>query len=255
MVDLHTHVLPGIDDGCRTLEQSVDLVRAAAADGIRVLAATPHVRADFPTDAATMQRLVREVRRAVADEGIPVDVLPGGELALDRLELLPLDDLRSFGLGGNPAMLLLEFPYAGWPLDLADRAFQLQTTGITPVLAHPERNAEVQAAPERLAPLVERGVLVQVTAASLEGRLGRSAEKAARALVERELAHLLASDAHTPDVRRVGLRGAAAAVGDDALAAWLTHDVPRALVDRTAVPPRPQPATRPARRRWPRLPL
>jgi hypothetical protein len=102
VIDLHTHVLPGVDDGCRTLEQSLDLARAAVEDGIRAIAATPHVRSDFPTSPETMERLVDEVREAVAAEGLPLDVLRGGELALDRLELLSLDEVRRFGLGGNP---------------------------------------------------------------------------------------------------------------------------------------------------------
>ena len=249
MIDLHSHVLPGVDDGCRTLEQSIDLARAAAADGIRVLAATPHVRSDFPTEPETMERLVAEVRAAVAAEGIELEVLPGGELALDRLDLLPLDEARRFGLGGNDAVLLVEFPYAGWPLGLEDRLFRLRAAGVTPVLAHPERNVEVQARPARLAPLVAAGTLVQVTAASLEGRLGRSSRAAAHALLEAGLVHLLASDAHTPDVRRVGLSGAAAAVGDEALAAWLTEEVPAAIVAGERLPERP--AARRRRRRWP----
>jgi protein-tyrosine phosphatase len=244
VIDLHTHVLPGVDDGCRTLEQSLDLVRAAAADGVEALAATPHVRSDFPTEPGTMERLVAEVRDAVAEAGLAVDVLPGGEIALGRLEELELAELRRFGLGGNPGFLLLEFPYSGWPLDLERRVFDLQATGITPVLAHPERNAAVQADPSRLAQLVGRGVLVQVTAASLEGRLGSSSRSAARVLVESGLAHLLASDAHMPDVRRVGLSGAAETVGDTALARWLTEGVPEAIVSRRRLPERPAPPLR-----------
>jgi protein-tyrosine phosphatase len=252
VIDLHTHVLPGVDDGCGTLEESLELVRASAADGIRALAATPHVRSDFPTEPETMERLVREVREAAAAAALEVEVLPGGEIAFDRLEELSPEQIRRFGLGGNPDFALLEFPYFSWPFGLEQRLFRLQAAGITPVLAHPERNADVQAAPERLEEHVGRGVLVQVTAASLEGRLGGAAHRAARSLLESGLVHLLASDAHTPEVRRVGLAGAAEAVGDGALARWLTEDVPHAIVQRTRLPERPVPAT-PPRRGWRRL--
>lgn len=239
MIDLHTHVLPGIDDGCRTLKESVDLARAAAEDGVRTLAATPHVRFEYPTKPATMERLVGEVRAAVEEARIPIEILPGGELALDWLDQLTPEELGRFGLGGNPAVVLLEFPYVGWPQGLDGLVFRLQADGKTVVLAHPERNVEVQADPASLGELVGRGVLVQVTAAALDGRLGSASRKTARVLLDRGLAHTLASDAHTPDVRRVGLRVAAEAVGDPDLARWLTEYVPRALIDGERLPERP----------------
>lgn len=248
VIDLHTHILPGIDDGCRTLEESVDLARAAAEDGVRTLVATPHVRFEYPNQPAVMERLVGEVRAAVAEAGIPIEILPGGEVALDWLDQLTPEELDRFGLGGNPAVVLVEFPYSGWPLELDGRVFRLQAEGKTVVLAHPERNAEVQADPAALGDLVARGVLVQVTASSLDGRLSGAARKTARALLDRGLVHLLASDAHSPDVRRVGLRAAAEAVGDPDLARWLTERVPRALLDGAPVPDRPAGTARRAAR-------
>ena len=221
------------------MEQAVDIAAAAYRDGTRVLAATPHVRSDYPTTPATMERLVAELRAALVAHSIPLDVRPGGEIALDRLAELSHDDLRRFGLGGSRGYLLLEMPYAGWPHGLRERVFQLQLAGFTPVLAHPERNADVQAAPGRLEPLVEAGALVQVTAASVDGRLGRSARASAVDLIKRGLAHLLASDAHAPDLRGIGLSAARAAVGDRALGRWLTEDVPGAIVEGAPAPQRP----------------
>jgi protein-tyrosine phosphatase len=239
MIDLHSHILPGVDDGARTLEESVALARLASVEGIDVVAATPHVRDDYRTTAHEMERLVAEVRAALADGGVPLDVLPGAEIALDQLASLGEDELRRFGLGGNPKYVLLEFPYYGWPLELGARVWELRARGITPVLAHPERNAEVQAAPERLRPLVEQGALVQLTAASLNGRLGGRARAAAFELLGRNLAHLLASDLHASNVRGIGLARAARAVGDEKLARWLTTDVPAAIVAGQPVPERP----------------
>ena len=245
MIDLHSHILPGVDDGARSLEDSLEIARAAVADGIEVLAATPHVRDDYPTPAGTMEVLVGEVRRALVRERIPLDVRKGGELALDRLDRLPEGELRRFGLAGNPDYLLVEFPYYGWPLSLPPTVFRLRTLGVTAVLAHPERNAEVQASPERLRPLVDAGALVQVTAASLDGRLGRAPLETGLLLVEQGLAHVLASDAHHATVRAVGMRAAAEAVGDPGLARWLAHDVPAAIVAGGPLPPRPE-----TRRGW-----
>jgi protein-tyrosine phosphatase len=251
LIDLHTHILPGVDDGSRTLEDALDMARAAVADGIRAVAATPHVRDDFPTDAARMERGVAELRSALAEEGIALDVLPGGELALDRLGRLSEDELSGFGLGGNPDYLLLETPYTGWPLALPEQVRALATRGIVPVLAHPERNPDVQRDPERLRPLVLMGALCQVTASSLDGRIGKQARRTGLHLVQTGLAHLVASDAHTPDVRGIGMADAAASVGDEALAGWLTYGVPAAIVGGTELPPRPQ--ARPRRRLFRRV--
>lgn len=219
------------------------MCHAAARDGITVLAATPHVRRDYPTTPEQMERTLGDVRTAVGDV---LQLVPGGEIDVEELDRPP-DELARFALAGNARFLLVETPYLGWPLDLADRLFQLRTRGITPVLAHPERNADVQRRPELLEPIVAGGTLVQLTAAAVDGRLGRSSKSCAATLIERELVHLIASDAHAPSVRAIGMSSAAAAVGDEALARWLTLDVPRAIVDDERIPPRPV-AARPRRR-------
>ncbi|MDE3191552.1 MAG: protein-tyrosine-phosphatase [Acidobacteriota bacterium] len=240
MIDLHSHVLPGIDDGVRTIEASLELLRAAAGDGIDRIAATPHVREDYPTTPREMELRLADLCGAAREAAIPVEVLGGAELDLAFAARLEDDDLRRFGLGGNPSLLLLEFPYLGWPLPLADLVFDLQLRGYRVVLAHPERNADVQLDPERLRPLVDNGVVVQLTAASLDGRLGGAPRAAARRLLDARLAHLVASDAHAPDVRSVGLSGAARASGDEALAQWLTEQVPDALLAGRPLPERPE---------------
>jgi protein-tyrosine phosphatase len=240
VIDLHSHILPGVDDGPATLEESLELARRAAADGVRVVAATPHVRDDYPTEPATMERRVAELDAAIRREDIPLDVRPGAEIAIEWLDRLSDDDLVRFGLAGSPHHLLIEFPYAGWPLSLHEWVFRLVTRQITPVIAHPERNAEVQADPEELRPLVDAGALVQITAASLAGRIGRASRVAALALIKLGLAHVLASDAHTPGVREEGLLAAAEAVEDPDLARWLTQDVPTAIVTDSPLPSRPR---------------
>jgi protein-tyrosine phosphatase len=135
--------------------------------------------------------------------------------------------------------LLLEFPYVGWPVGLPELVFRLRVRGFAIVLAHPERNSDVQERPERLRELVDAGVFVQLTAASVDGRLGRRNAAGAKALLDAELAHLIASDAHAPAIRAIGMGAAAEAVGDAPLAWWLTHEVPEALLAGEAPPPRP----------------
>jgi protein-tyrosine phosphatase len=252
VIDLHLHLLPGVDDGPQTLAESVELARASSADGVRVAAATPHVRDDYPTTADDMERLVRELRSALTAAQVPLDVRPGGEIALERLPDLTLDELRRFGLGGTQRYVLLEFPYYGWPLGLATQVSVLATRGFVAVLAHPERNPDVRAEPERLRPIVEQGALVQLTAASVDGRLGARTRATAFELLDRSLAHLLASDAHGPVIRGAGLSSAVSALGDPELGRWLTTDVPAAMLAGRPLPERVRPPA-PRRRRLRRL--
>jgi protein-tyrosine phosphatase len=247
VIDLHSHILPGLDDGARTIEEARELARRAAADGVTAIAATPHVRADFPTRAEQMEERVAELRRDFADQGIPVELLHGGEVAIDMLPRLNADDRERFTLAQSGRYLLLEFPYRGWPLALEQCVFELQTAGLTPLLAHPERNAEAQSDPGRLAEAVRIGALVQVTAASLDGRLGRSSAAAAQRLLELRLVHVLASDAHTPEIREAGLAPAVESLGDEALGRYLTVEAPAAIV---AGEPVPEPPALKRRRRF-----
>jgi protein-tyrosine phosphatase len=243
VIDLHSHVLPGVDDGAQTVEDSRDLASKAASEGITAIAATPHVRHDYPTTPDRMETGVAALRTDFSEQGIAVEILHGGEVDLDAMRGLDQDDLRRFTIAQSGRYLLVEFPFRGWPLDLEQRLFDLALSGIAPILAHPERNAAVQAEPGRLGPIVERGGLVQITAASLDGRIGRSARKAAQDLIEAGHAHILASDAHRPEIREVGLAAAVETL-DDELAGYLTQIAPAAIVVGEAVSPPPVPRRR-----------
>jgi protein-tyrosine phosphatase len=244
VIDLHSHILPGLDDGSRTVDDARALARRAADDGVTAIAATPHVRSDYPTRPDEMEQGVLRLREDFVEQRIQVEVLHGGEIDLGSLGSLDDDDLRRFSLARSERYVLLEFPYSGWPLGLEETVYGLGLRGLTPVLAHPERNRKVQSDPGRLTEAVRLGALVQLTAASLDGRLGRSSERAADRLLERGLAHLLASDAHTPAIREAGLADAAEAVGDDNLAAYLTTEAPAAIVAGEVVPSPPRRARR-----------
>lgn len=247
MIDLHSHILPGLDDGSRTVEDARALARRAAEDGVTAIAATPHVRSDYPTLPEEMERGVRLLREDFVEQGIHVEVVHGAEIDLGLLSSLDDDALRRFSFAQAGRYLLLEFPYSGWPAALEETVYGLGLRGYAPVLAHPERNREVQSNPARLGEAVRLGALVQLTAASLDGRIGRSSQKAAGRLLELGLAHLLASDAHTAEIREAGLAAAAESVGDEALAHYLTAEAPGAIVAGEPVPPPPRKARR---RRW-----
>ena len=230
MIDLHAHILPGFDDGVRSIEEARELARLAAAEGVTAIAATPHVRGDYPTTAERMLRGVSLLRDDFAREGVDVDVLTGGELDLDRLWELDAADVQRFTLAGTGRWLLVEMPYRGWPALFERKVEALRGQGIETLLAHPERNDVVQLDPLRLESLVQSGMRVQITAASVEGRLGAPPRDCAHRLIEHGLVHVLATDAHGPAVREGGLAGALESLGDAVLGRRLTVDNPTAIV-------------------------
>jgi protein-tyrosine phosphatase len=239
VIDLHTHLLPGIDDGPVTLAESLELAATFVAEGVTSAICTPHVRDDYATTPDAMESALALLEQELAASEIPLEIRGGGEIAIDELLRLDPRTRARFGLGGNPRLLLLEFPYYGWPLALEPIVSDLASAGTVALIAHPERSREVQDAPLRLAPLVESGAYIQLTASSLAGRAGSAVTECARALLANGLAHVVASDSHGPAVRRAGLGSVAAALGDEALATWLTERVPAALLAGATPPPRP----------------
>ncbi|HEU0025379.1 MAG TPA: CpsB/CapC family capsule biosynthesis tyrosine phosphatase [Thermoleophilaceae bacterium] len=196
--DLHFHLLPGVDDGPTDLAESVDLARAAVADGTRIVVATPHVRRDFVTDPLDLVDRVRELRAALAEARVPLDVRRGGELGHDLVGLLRQAELEAIAQGptGN-RWLLVETPFEGFTADFHAATAELRGRGFGVVLAHPERTAfaatdGVQGLRRELA----SGSLAQVNAMSLTGRHGEEALEAGHALVSLGLADVVASDAH-----------------------------------------------------------
>ena len=243
-IDLHSHVLPGLDDGVATLAEGVALARALAASGATIVAATPHVSRRYPNTPERIAEAFAGVTEALAAVELPLELLSGAEVSFEQLERLDRDDLTALTFGRSGRCLLLEFPYDQWPDSLPQRLAALVAEGVTPLLAHPERNAVVQRAPQRLAGIVEGGALVQVNAGSVTGAFGVAAAAAARSLLDSGLAHVIASDSHHPHDRPTV--AAAAAQLPEQLARWLALDVPGALV--RGVQPAPRPPARPRRR-------
>jgi protein-tyrosine phosphatase len=254
VIDMHTHVLPGLDDGPATLAGSVAVAEIAAHAGTRTLVATPHLRADHP--AVRPEELAdraRALSEHLQERGLPVEVLPGAEVDLGAATALPDEQLALATLDGNGSDLLIETPYGPLPDDFADRLLALAGRGFRLTLAHPERSPTVQARPDVVGDLVERGVFVQLTARSLTGR--GASTPAARTLLDRGWAHVLASDAHTVDRRPPDL-GASLRQAVDAFPRaadeleWMVTDAPRAILDGRPLGERPARQARRRRRLW-----
>ena len=206
MIDLHCHLLPGLDDGPATVEESLELARAACAAGIETIVATPHIREDYPFDPAEIAVRARELEQALGEAGIALRVMQGAEVAITRVPDLDQAALGALCLGAGPYMLV-ESPYTYATTILEETVFELQVQGFRPVLAHPERAPSFQQEPDRLVGLVERGVLCSVTAASMMGTFGRTVQRFTALIFSKQLVHNVASDAHDPVRRPVDLRG------------------------------------------------
>ncbi|HZV73372.1 MAG TPA: CpsB/CapC family capsule biosynthesis tyrosine phosphatase [Conexibacter sp.] len=250
MIDLHCHVLPGVDDGPATVEAALDLARGARADGITTIAATPHVESSYPgIDSARIRASVRELQQRLDAARIDVRIVPGAEVAPTRAVELGDAELRALTLGGGP-WLLLECPLAatGAP-GFTGVARSLVRRGHRLLLAHPERSPIFLRTPSLIDELVAEGMLAQVTAGALSGRYGRSVRDLALGLVERETVHVVASDGHGSH-RPARIAGELRDTGiGPALTDWLARDAPAALLAGTALPPRPQVARRARRKR------
>jgi protein-tyrosine phosphatase len=197
LVDLHCHVLPAVDDGVRDEQEAVALAARAAAGGVAVIVATPHVRVggafDFRSIPDRVERLNAVLRRAA----VAVEVRPGAEVDWEAAASLTDEELASLALGGRGRLLLVETPARPEPA-FADAVEELVGRGFRPVLAHPERSRlDLDVA----ARLVARGALAQVTAVSLLGAGGERIRTRAHALLQRGIAHFVASDAHGVDQR------------------------------------------------------
>jgi len=239
MIDLHCHVLPGIDDGPSTTASSIALARAAAEVGVRRIVATPHVSTRYPNEADSIARLVEEVAFALTREGVKVGVQAGAEIALEHIPEIPSEELASLGLGGGE-WLLVEPPFGPLVPSLGDTVTALQQAGHKVVLAHPERCPTFHRDPAMLERLVRSGVLTSVTAGALVGRFGKDVRHFALDMAAAKLIHNVASDAHDAKRRRPGLREEIEHAGLGDLMEWLTQEVPAAILGGDDIPPRPR---------------
>ena len=206
MIDIHIHVLPGVDDGAKDMAEAVEMCRLAFEDGCTALVAAPHMldgMFDVPPEKAL--KGAAELRAELARRGLPLGVELGADvhIASDLPGLVRSGKVLT--VAGKKRHLMVELPRDVLPLGLEGMLFALRLANVTPIITHPERNLEVQRAPDLLVPLVEEGNLVQITAGSLTGDFGDAPERCSEELVVRNLAHFVASDAHSATRRRPGM--------------------------------------------------
>jgi protein-tyrosine phosphatase len=197
MIDLHSHILPGIDDGARTMKESLALAQAYASAGYCQVIATPHLvmGTRWTPSVDRIKALVADLNRAIAKRGIALTVLAGMEIALDPQisELLDTGGLRSLG---NSTYLLIETPFQQFPPGWEQIIFSIRAKGYAILLAHPERCMQLADNADGVDRLKNAGVFFQINLGSVSGRYGRAVARTAQAMLRRGQAHCLATDSH-----------------------------------------------------------
>lgn len=208
MIDLHSHILPGIDDGAKTTEDSLVMARIAVDNGTTVIVATPHViEGRWLPEWSTIMRLCAELSSELKKKNIALTIVPGAEVALNM-------DILDLIAGPGPycindgRYMLVELPATHIPQYTDEFFFTLQARGISPILAHPERHPDIARNPELIIEWVNKGILMQVNGPSLVGKMGDRAMQTAEVLLNSNLVHFFGSDTHGPRSRTPLLTGA-----------------------------------------------
>ncbi len=241
MIDIHTHIIPALDDGPPDMETSVGIGRLAASEGITAMISTSHSEEGAAVGYQGMNKRLDEVRAAWGEEGLNIRLELGLEIFLQPSTPAELKSGRVWPLAGSK-YVLVELPYQPWPAYAEPTLFDLQLEGYVPILAHPERYTAIQADPNLMYSLAERGVLAQVTAGALLGQQGDVARRCAEVLVRHNLVQILSSDTHgvTERKRTPALKAALGVVeslaGPDAAYAMVQTNPAAVLSDGSLVP-------------------
>lgn len=232
MIDLHNHLLPGIDDGAEDMERSLELARIAVADGISHLVCTPHIHPGrYENTPSSIAAALLQLRQALTAAGIDLKVSAAAEVrfGMELMAGIAEGSIPFLGEWQGQKVLLLEFPHAEVPFGAEKLTGWLLSRNIRPMIAHPERNKGLMKNPGRLKPFLDQGCLLQLTAGSLVGRFGEACQELAESLLQSGKVTILATDAHNakyrPPLLAEGMQAAAAIVGERA-AVTLAKDNP-----------------------------
>jgi len=235
MIDIHSHILPGIDDGVKTEDDAVEFARMAEADGITTIVATPHCKEGFYfNDRARVLKEVGKLRTRLSAEGVGLKLEPGAEVHICPDLVERVADGRAPTLLDNGHTLLLELSLSQYPVELENLIFELKLAGLEVVLAHPERIRYFQDDLSRYEAVVHQGAIGQITTGSVLGVFGSEIAEISEEMMVKGLVHVMATDAHNtrgrPPLLREALELAIEQVGEARAMAMVT-DVPRALIE------------------------
>lgn len=199
LIDLHTHILPGLDDGAANWEESLKMCMFAQKEGIATIACTPHIMPGiYDNDRKKILLTISKLKEKLEQEKINLEIVPGAEIYFSSNIIKQLKD-KTLVTINDTDKLLLHFPEEWIPPFTNDLLFQLQLMGFTPIIAHPERNSKVIQGPDLIYHFAKQGILIQITSRSILGYLGRRIRRVCEKLIRHNLVHLVASDVHSPE--------------------------------------------------------
>lgn len=244
MVDLHHHLLPGLDDGAPDLQTSLQMARTAAEDGITHVVCTPHASSRYSFDPTRVQQELTRLRAALSDAAIRLVLGSGCDFHLSYENVQDaLANPRRYTINSGE-YLLIELPDYGLAPTLEETFYSLRLAGMTPILTHPERNPSLQQDTSRMAQWIRDGLLTQITAGSVTGSMGRKAQALAHRLLADRWAHFVSTDAHNTRSRAPQMRAAFDHIATrygDTYAQRLCTENPQAVFDGRPLPPLPNP--------------
>lgn len=200
MIDIHSHILPGIDDGADRIETSLEMLRIAQRNGIKKIAATPHYKGNFKTEINEVKSLVENLNAKAKENNIAIEVLSGQEVFLDK-NILNSYKEGKIGTINNSKYMLIELPFDHLPDYALDMIYELRLLNINPIIAHPERYKFAIKKPSFLNRFIEEGCTFQLNAGSIEGFFGKDVQKTSEIILRHNMCHFIASDAHSPNKR------------------------------------------------------
>jgi len=209
MIDIHSHIISGLDDGAKSLNESIMMAKIAVNEGIHTIIATPHyIDGEYNINKLEILKKVNELNETLESEDISLRILPGQEIRIhgDLVKEYRAGNYSSLNDGGK--YLLLELPSNHVPRYTEQLLYDIQFEGLTPIIAHPERNKGFIENPSSLYNLVKNGALTQITASSLIGTFGKKAKKLSYQLIESNLTHFIASDSHNCSSRVFNMKKA-----------------------------------------------
>jgi len=198
VTDIHSHILPYIDDGAKSMDTAVTMAAIAFSEGIKRIIATPHFDPETRSIKGFLHKRensLNDLRKELEKRLINIEIIPGAEVYLVP-EITELDDLELLCIG-NTKYMLVEMPFTVMPQWLDEILYKIQLRGITPILAHPERSIKITKEPQKLKPLVEKGVLLQLNVSSVCNTSNSELRKCIRYLMKSKMAHFIATDSHT----------------------------------------------------------